>query len=496
MASGPTHLDSARGWVTACGAALSVMAAFGTIYSFNAFAKSMADEFGTGHGPISLVFGITVFLFFGSALVSGRLYDRFGIAPLLIVGGAMFCGGLFAMSQISVLWHGYVLFGVGLGFGGGLFNAPLFALTAMWFVRHRAVAQGIVATGSGLGTMLFAPLAQWLLEVYGWRGGMKALAVVAAGIFAVALFMIKQPPKMDMGDAKRHVSLVVRSAAFWQMSASGVFFTVAVIGSLGSVVTFAQDDGLPPRAAVALFTIIGFSGIVGRMALTSLARPLGSVRLLKIAFFGLPVAYAIWFATTRVSGLETKFALLIVFASVLGVSYGGFVALLGHVTAHLFGLAGLGTVMGMLFFCSGTGALIGPPLMGFTADATGDIGLPIAISGVIAAVGVVVLLPMTRHPLPLPTYMGPPGVPPTQTSSAPIQRPVREPLIPQRLFREPAVPMVRPLADRTAEALERPRSASLRDAPPDVFWPIPDDDASDRNGAAVPVTVADLARSN
>ncbi len=481
MANGPTHLDSARGWVTACGAALSVMAAFGTIYSFNAFARSMADEFGTGHGPISLVFGITVFLFFGSALVSGRLYDRFGIAPLLIVGGTMFCGGLFAMSQVSVLWHGYVLFGVGLGFGGGLFNAPLFALTALWFARHRAVAQGIVATGSGLGTMLFAPLAQWLLEVYGWRGGMKALAIVAAGFFAVALFMVKRPPKMDMGDAARHVRLVVRTAAFWQMGAAGVFFTVAVIGSLGSIVTFAQDDGLPPRAAVALFPIIGFSSIVGRMALTSLARALGSVRLLKIAFFGLPVAYLIWFVTTRVSGLEAKFVLLIVFASVLGVSYGGFVALLGDVTAHLFGLAGLGTVMGMLFFSAGTGALVGPPLMGFTADATGGIGLPIAISGVIAAVGVVVLLPMTHHPVPLPTYVGPPG------SSPPPPGPLASP----GAAKMPApVAVARPdgvRPERLVAAMKRPQSEALQGALPEVFWPvrIGADNASGNGYAAV-----------
>ncbi|MXX41996.1 MAG: MFS transporter [Acidimicrobiales bacterium] len=481
-APGPTHLDSARGWVTASGSALSVMAAFGTIYSFNAFAKSMAEEFGTGHGPISLVFGITVFLFFGSAVISGRLYDRFGIAPLLIVGGTMSCGGLFAMSQVSVLWHGYVLFGVGLGFGGGLFNAPLFALTAMWFARHRAVAQGLVATGSGLGTMLFAPLAQWLLEIHGWRGGMKILTVIAAGIFATALLMIKRPPKMEMGDAKRHLSLVVRSAPFWQMAAAGVFFTVAVIGSLGSVVTFAQDDGLPARAAVALFTIIGFSSIVGRMALTSLARPLGSVRLLKIAFFGLPVAYALWLVTTRVGGLEANFVLLIIFASILGVSYGGFVALLGDVTAHLFGLAGLGAVMGMLFFSSGTGALIGPPLMGFTADATGGIGLPILISGVISAVGVVVLLPMTRHPVPLPTYVGPPGAQPLPVP-APLEAAPPRPLVPQPSAAggsngELAPRMIRPAADALAAAQSLPRATALRDAPPEVFWPVADETIS------------------
>ena len=84
-----------------------------------------------------------------------------------------------------------------------------------------------------------------------------------------------------MGDPERHLALVVRSVPFWQMAVSGVFFTVAVIGSLGSVVTFAQDDGLPARAAVALFTVIGFGSIVGRMALTSLARPLQTPRAVQ-----------------------------------------------------------------------------------------------------------------------------------------------------------------------------------------------------------------------
>ena len=443
----PTHVDSARGWVTASGAALVVMAAFGTIYSFTTFASAMADEFDTGLGPVATVFAITIFLFFGSAVISGWLYDRIGIAPLLIVGGAMFCAGLVATSYVSVLWHGYVLYGFGLGFGGGLFNAPLFALTATWFVRHRAVAQGVVATGSGLGTALYAPVARGLLENVGWRGGMRILAVIAAVIFVLALVLIKRPPPMETGDARRHVSLVVRTRAFWQMGLAGVFFTIAVIGSIGLVVAFAEQDGMPPRAAVAVFSIIGVASIVGRLALTSLARPLGSIRLLKIAFFGLPIAYVLWLVSTRADSVEIKFALLVVFGVVLGTSYGGFVALLGDVTVQLFGLAGIGSVMGLLFFCSGTGALIGPPLMGFTSDATDGIVVPIVVAGVVSAIGVSILLPMTRHPVPLPTYVGPPGTAPPPAPAA--------------------------LAPALAPVVARPRAAALRDAPPEVFWPVP-----------------------
>lgn len=443
--------------MTACGAAIVVMAGFGTIYSFTAFANDMAEEFDTGLGPISIVFGITVFLYFGSALLSGRLYDRFGIVPLLIVGGALFVGGLVATSYVSVLWHGYVLYGVGLGFGGGLFNAPLFALVALWFAKHRAMAQGIVATGSGLGTMLYVPFAQRLLAEYGWRLGMRWLAVIAVVILLFGLAVIRQPPRVQMGSPRRHLSLVLRTAAFWQMGTSGIFFTIAVIGTIGLIIPFSIDDGVEELAAGWLVFAVGLSSIVGRLALTSLARPLGSVRLLKIAFSGLPVAYAIWFITTRVDAPGTKYVLLVVFASVLGVSYGGFVALLGDVTAHLFGLASIGAVVGIFFF-SGMGALIGPPLLGFTHDASGGVGVPIFMVGVIAMAGVLVLLPMTRHPLALPTYIGPGGPPPTPAA--------------------PAAAAPRPLDDGLVAAMSQPRSAALQDAPPEVFWLVADEDAS------------------
>ena len=538
-----THLDSARGWVTASGAALVVMAAFGTIYSFTTFATAMAEEFDTGLGPVATVFGITIFLFFGSAVVSGRLYDKIGIMPLLIVGGAMFCAGLVATSYVSVLWHGYVLYGVGLGFGGGLFNAPLFALTATWFVRYRAVAQGVVATGSGLGTALYAPVARSLLENIGWRGGMRVLAVIAATIFVLALALIKRPPPMETGDARRHVSLVVRTRAFWQMGSAGVFFTVAVIGSIGLVVAFAEKDGIPPRAAVAVFSIIGISSIVGRLALTSLARPLGSIRLLKIAFFGLPVAYVLWLASTRVGSVEAKFALLVVFGVVLGTSYGGFVALLGDVTVHLFGLAGIGTVMGLLFFSSGTGALIGPPLMGFTSDATEGIVAPIIVVTVVSAIGVSILLPMSRHPVPLPTYVGPPGAPPPPAPAArtpqsePRPQPQPQPGFSSASASEPApalasatrlgsaaqpvIPAQRPLLQpvgasqpdhgspirmpasprgalpvvRLTSALHGNGAKALRDAPPEVFWPVPADSDQD-DDMALSALASDSARSD
>ena len=64
----------------------------------------------------------------------------------------------------------------------------------------------------------------------------------------------------------------------------------------------------------------------------------------------------------------SSYALLVVYAVVLGVSYGGFIALSPAVAAALFGPTGLGGVLGLLYTSAGVGGLIGPPLAGALLD--------------------------------------------------------------------------------------------------------------------------------
>ena len=67
----------------------------------------------------------------------------------------------------------------------------------------------------------------------------------------------------------------------------------------------------------------------------------------------------------------TSYPLLVVYAIVLGVSYGGFIALSPAVAAVVFGPVGLGGILGALYTGAGIGGLIGPPLMGALIDGIG-----------------------------------------------------------------------------------------------------------------------------
>jgi len=59
---------------------------------------------------------------------------------------------------------------------------------------------------------------------------------------------------------------------------------------------------------------------------------------------------------------------LVIFAIVMGVGYGGFIALSPAVVATLFVTVGMATILGAVYTSAGLGGLIGPPIAGEIID--------------------------------------------------------------------------------------------------------------------------------
>lgn len=388
-------IDSAQAWSVAFASSALIAVSFGTIYSFGAFFDAMASEFDSGLGSTSIVFGITAFLFFGTGAVTGSLADRWGARPLVWVGGAMFATGLYATSRVDAVWQGYLTYGIGAGLGGGLFASSLFAISAGWFDRHRGIAQGIVATGSGVGTLVLLPVAERIIDQQGWRQAYVVLAVVAAITFSIGGVFIKRPPIEPPPIGSGHLREVLATSAFRRLGICAVLQQGSMLSAFAFIVPFATDRGVSSSTAALLVGLVGASSIVGRLFLTGFANRVGPVRMLQFTFFVQPLAFVIWWLAGG------RVALLVVFVLVLGVAYGGFVALLPLVTAHLFGVRGLGAVMGWVFLTGAVGSLLIPAAIGFIADAVSTQTLPILLIAAVSAVGATILVGLRQEPVEL-----------------------------------------------------------------------------------------------
>jgi len=385
----PAGLDSPRGWLVVGAAFVSMSTVFGVAYSFGAFFRPMADEFGADRDAVSAVFSITAFLYFGLGIVSGAWVDRVGPRRVLLTGAVVMGAGLLLTSQIERLWQGYLTYGVGVGIGVACGYVPMVAVVGGWFERRRGAALGVAVAGIGVGTLGVAPLAAGLIDRHGWRTTYVVFGLASAALLG-GCALVAAPPPVTSGAVLPRLGPAVRTRAFALLYASSLLMSLALFVPFVYLPEFAEVHGAGEVAAATLVGVIGGASIAGRLGIGTLADRFGHVRSYQGCFLVMACSYAVWLVVT-------EYPLLVLFAAVMGVGYGGFIALSPAVIAGIFGARGLGGTVGAAYTSAAIGALAGPPLAGVVIDATGTYRWAIGGALVLAMASWVVLLPLGRH---------------------------------------------------------------------------------------------------
>ena len=356
-------VDSTRSWVVVGSAFLSMFTVFGVAYSFGEFFAPMADEFSSNRSTTALFFSITTFAYFAIGIFSGRIADRVGPRPVLMVGAVAMVSGLLLTAEVSSIQLGYLTYGLGVGIGVACGFVPMVATVGGWFDKRRTVALGFAVAGIGSGTLVLVPTAEHLIETYGWRDAYRILAVTSAILLAIAAMGAHRPP--GSAAAPRPIREVISGRRdFWILYVSSFFISASLFMVFVFMADYIDTTGASGSSSV-LLGIIGMASIIGRLGLGALATSLGIVRLYQLSFLGLALSFMVWIVA------DTSYVLLVGFAVVLGVAYGGIIALSPAVVAQLFGTVGMGGVLGALYTANGLGGLIGPPAMGKIVDASG-----------------------------------------------------------------------------------------------------------------------------
>jgi len=120
-----------------------------------------------------------------------------------------------------------------------------------------------------------------------------------------------------------------------------------------------------------------------------LAPRFGLFNIYKLAFAILFASYFLWI-TGHV------YPTLVIFSLIMGVGYGGVAGMAPAVTASLFGVQGLGQLLGVLFTALGLACLVGPPVAGLVIDYSHTFhGVPFYAAAA-AALSLIVAIPLHR----------------------------------------------------------------------------------------------------
>ena len=428
IATSRSKIDSAAGWTVVFSAALATFAVFGVAYSFGVVLDEIKAEFGIGTGLTSLLFSISTFIYFVLGVFTGRLGDRYGPRRVLLAGAVSLGAGLWVTSLAGNLWLGIATYGFGVGFGVACAYVPMVSAVGGWFERHRTSALGVAVAGIGLGQMVGAQFVEKLIARYGWRGTFQVLAVVATGLLVVAAVGARRPPSVATPGEMPSMRRLMHNRRFALLYLSMLLLSASLFIPIIFIKKYV-DDGGGTRGAL-LISIIGLASLLGRLGLGALGTVLPLMRLYQISYLVMGLSYLIWLFA------DNNYTVLVVFALVMGSSYGGFIALSPAIAAQLFGLNGLGSVLGALYTAAGVGGLAGPPLAGLLIDSYG-FSAAIVAAMCTALASVPLLVATARAPaVPLATVGGAGAAPAPQTPTVAVPHDnatpassIREPLM-------------------------------------------------------------------
>lgn len=382
-------MSKLRPWIVVAAAFGAMFVAFGTNYSFGVFFGPLQQEFDVGRSAVAWVFGISTAVFLGAGVVAGSIADRFGVRLVFLAGGVLMAAGLVLAARATAIWHVYIGQGVVAGLAMSCLFTTSVAAVGRWFPpQRRGLATGIAVSGSGVGTLVYAPVARALIEGRGWREALTILGLAGGALLVVSAAAVEargSPVATGMPLAE-----AVRSRPFRLLWICGLLGAFAFPLPFAHVVPYARDYGMSLAFGSFLLAVMGATGTIGRLGLGAAADRLGHRTMLLATFAGMGGSQALWlFSRTRPP--------LALFAALYGLFAGGFVTLLGSIVGQYFGTANLAGIFGLLNTGAVPGALFGPPAAGALFDALGSYSVPITLAAIVNFVSFAVLLRLP-HP--------------------------------------------------------------------------------------------------
>jgi MFS family permease len=362
--------DSGQAWVRLCLAL--VIASIGAVgmWTVVVVLPTVQAEFAATRGAVSLAFTMTMMGFGLGGVVMGKITDRFGIIAAMALSIA-FLGGSYVLAGLSAtLWQFIAIYFL-IGLGTSATFAPLMAEASHWFERYRGLAVTIVASGNYVAGTVWPPLVNWGVQSAGWRTTHIAIGIFCAVTMTLLLLVLRSqigdekvrdhanapPPRLDLRLSTNALTvlLCVASISCCVAMAMPQVHIVAYCGDLGYGVA---------RGAEMLSVMMGF-GVVSRIGSGFLADRIGGIRTLLVG--SVAQAFALLFYL-----FFDSLTSLYLISAMFGLFQGGIVPSYAIIVREAMPASEAATRVGLVIFASVFGMSFGGWVSGVIFDATGS----------------------------------------------------------------------------------------------------------------------------
>ncbi len=408
-ASSPAMLEWKNGWplVLTCGVGFSFL--WVMTGSLSMFMDPIANEFGWSRTFISsgiAVASVTTALlspFFG--VVIDRIGPRTVAIPGVIVTALSIAAFSFAngsSTQWLALWFFYALVSISI-------KATVWmAAVARSFNRSQGLALGVTLCGTAFSQSILPILANWLINVTGWRTAFVWLGLGWGGITLLLTMLFMSNGAASAARSKSRgsaahvepgalpglaISAALRDPALWRVAISTLLIMMLTIGFTVHQISILGQAGVSRTGAAILASVAGATGVAGKLvtgALFDRYKPN-------------------WTASATLASLSLSFAVLVygvdfmplLFLAMVTNGYvqGAKFQMVSSLTARYAGMRNYGAIFGVMNSAMACGAGAGPILAGLSYDLAGGYQSFLIFGAITSFFCAVLMFTLPRYPV-------------------------------------------------------------------------------------------------
>ncbi|KAG8161303.1 hypothetical protein KVR01_009567 [Diaporthe batatas] len=328
-----------------------------------------------------------LFLMFLLSQPVGMMVDMFGPRAVLAPTSVLAVMGLIGLSFAREYWQIFLAQSLCFGLGAAGIFVPGLVATSQYFKTKRALAVGVVASGSSAGGVIFPILLAQLFEKVGFGATIRWTALMVGVLLAIANILVVPPMKPKGWAARRNIlSVAVFKKPSYLFFVGGSFlFFWGLFGPFNYLPLFAEQSRNTYYIGPYTVSIVNAASIFGRILPSLYSDRIGHLRVMVVcAFLSGVSTLAIWLPVNY----HRSAGGLIVFALFFGFFSGAFVSLTAPCLVEVAGghTHDLGAMLGTFFAIAAVASLTGLPIQGAILSGV-DLMRLIVFSGVTMLAG-------------------------------------------------------------------------------------------------------------
>jgi MFS family permease len=332
---------------------------------------AIQTDFGIDRAQASLPYTFAMLGFGAGGVLMGRLVDRYGIVPPLVIGATAVGLGYIGVGQSANLTQ-VALAQCLIGFGCSVSFGPMMADVSHWFERHRGIAVTVTAAGNYLGGTVWPPVTEHFIAADGWRATHIGIGLFClATMLPLTLVMRRRVPATshagaDAAAAQRRSDMPLPPNVLQVLLCmAGVCCCVAMATPQVHMVAYCGDLGYGAARGAEMLSLMFACGIVSRVTSGYIADRIGGVRTLLLGSVLQASALVLYLMFDGLSSLY-------VISALFGLFQGGIVPSYAIIVREYFPPKEAGTRVGLVMLATLSGMALGGWLAGVIFDATGS----------------------------------------------------------------------------------------------------------------------------